>query len=169
MFVLGRLDEAIQALEEAKQGAQAQGAPHFLWQIHRSLGRVYAASRHKQLAHHECTAAREIIASLAASIDETEPRERFVSATLATLPREQPLTLRQSAKHAFEGLSEREREIALLIARGKSSREIAEALVISQRTVENHIGHIYTKLGFNSRAQIAAWTVEKGLAKTLPS
>ncbi len=169
LFALGRLDEAIQALEEAKQGAQAQSAPHLLWQIHRALGRVYAASRHKQLAHHECTVAREIIANLAASIDEAAPRERFVSAALATLPGEQPRTPRQSAKQAFEGLSEREREIALLIAQGKSSREIAAVLVISQRTVENHIGHIYTKLGFHSRAQIAAWTVEKGLASTLPS
>jgi len=61
-------------------------------------------------------------------------------------------------------LSEREREIAILIAQGKSSREIAEVFVISQRTVETHVGNIYTKLGFNSRTQIAVWAVEKGLA-----
>jgi DNA-binding NarL/FixJ family response regulator len=56
----------------------------------------------------------------------------------------------------------------LLIAQGKSSREIAEALAISQRTVETHVSNMYTKLGFSSRAQLATWTVEKGLTADLP-
>jgi len=46
----------------------------------------------------------------------------------------------------------------------KSIREIADTLVISQRTVETHVGSIYARLGFNSRTQIAAWIVEKSLA-----
>ncbi len=167
LFALGQVEEAIDALEMAKRGAQEQGAHPLLWQIHRSFGRVYAASQQKQLAHHAFAAAREVIEGLAASIDETEQRERFLDAALASLPKEQPLTPRQSARHAFGGLSERERAIAILIAQGKSSREIAAAFVISQRTVETHVGNIYAKLGFNSRTQIAAWAVEKGLA--LPS
>jgi non-specific serine/threonine protein kinase len=80
------------------------------------------------------------------------------------LPKEQPLTPRQSIKQAFGGLSEREREIVLLIAQGRTNREIAEAFFISQRTVETHLGRIYAKLGFSTRAQLAAWVVEKGLA-----
>jgi non-specific serine/threonine protein kinase len=36
-------------------------------------------------------------------------------------------------------------------------------LVLSERTVENHVGNILMKLGFDSRAQIAIWAVEKGL------
>jgi len=79
------------------------------------------------------------------------------------LPKEHPLTPRQFAKEAFGGLSEQERAIALLIAQGKSNREIAEALVISQRTVGTHIGHIYAKLGLGTRAQLVGWVVEKGL------
>jgi len=63
------------------------------------------------------------------------------------------------------GLSEREREIALLIAQGKTNREIAEAFSISKRTVETHLGRIYSKLGFNTRPQLAAWVVEQGLAR----
>lgn len=51
------------------------------------------------------------------------------------------------------------------IARGQSSREIADALVISARTVETHIGNILSKLGYTARTQIAAWAAEKGLAK----
>ena len=59
----------------------------------------------------------------------------------------------------------RERTIAVRIARGQSSREIADALVISERTVETHIGNILAKLGYNARTQIAAWAAEKGLLK----
>jgi DNA-binding CsgD family transcriptional regulator len=162
------VEEAIQTLEEARRGAQEQGARPLLWQIHRALGRVYARAQQKQLAQHELAAAREVIEGMAASLDETELREHFVEAALASLPKEQPLTPRQSAKYAFGGLSEREREIALLVAQGRSNRELAEALVISQRTVEAHLGRLYAKLGFSTRAQLAAWVVEKGLALPAP-
>ena len=50
--------------------------------------------------------------------------------------------------------------------RAKSNREIAEALVLSERTVEGHVGNILNKLGFTSRAQIAAWAVQKGLVRS---
>jgi predicted ATPase/DNA-binding CsgD family transcriptional regulator len=58
-------------------------------------------------------------------------------------------------------LTRRENEIARLVAQGLSNREIASKLVISQRTAETHVEHILTKLGFTSRAQIAAWVVEE--------
>ena len=47
--------------------------------------------------------------------------------------------------------------MARLIAAGRSNKDIAAELVISQRTAENHVEHILTKLGFTSRAQVAAW------------
>ena len=55
------------------------------------------------------------------------------------------------------GLSAREREVAMRIHRGMSNREIAEELVLSVRTVDTHVQRILSKLGFSSRAQIAAW------------
>jgi predicted ATPase/DNA-binding CsgD family transcriptional regulator len=58
-------------------------------------------------------------------------------------------------------LSRREREVAELVALGRSNREIARHLVISQRTAEGHINNIMTKLGFRSRTQIAAWVIEQ--------
>ena len=61
------------------------------------------------------------------------------------------------------GLTTREREIAVLIAQSKSNAEIAEAMVITKRTVETHIGNILSKLGFTSRGQIAAWAIKNGL------
>ncbi|MFE5700770.1 protein kinase [Rhodococcus koreensis] len=58
-------------------------------------------------------------------------------------------------------LTERERQVAVLVAEGLTNRAIAAKLVISQRTAQGHVEHILTKLGFTSRAQIAAWVVEK--------
>lgn len=55
------------------------------------------------------------------------------------------------------GLSAREREVAMRIHRGMSHREIAEELVLSVRTVDTHVQRILGKLGFSSRAQVAAW------------
>jgi non-specific serine/threonine protein kinase len=47
--------------------------------------------------------------------------------------------------------------VVRLIAAGRSNKQIAAELVIAQRTAENHVEHIFTKLGFTSRAQVAAW------------
>jgi len=54
-------------------------------------------------------------------------------------------------------LTRRERQVADLVAEGLTNKAIAARLVISQRTAEGHVEHILTKLGFSSRAQIAAW------------
>jgi predicted ATPase/DNA-binding CsgD family transcriptional regulator len=58
-------------------------------------------------------------------------------------------------------LTKRERQVAELVAAGKSNREIAACLVISQRTAESHIEHILGKLGFTSRGQVASWFSER--------
>jgi DNA-binding NarL/FixJ family response regulator len=76
------------------------------------------------------------------------------------------MSKRQSEAEKFGGLTPREREVARFLSQGKSNREIAEGLFLSERTVENHVGNILTKLGFDSRAQIAVWAVEKGLGQT---
>jgi DNA-binding NarL/FixJ family response regulator len=54
-------------------------------------------------------------------------------------------------------LTRREREIAELVTQGLGNREIAERLVLAKRTVDSHIEHIFGKLGFTSRTQLAAW------------
>ena len=54
-------------------------------------------------------------------------------------------------------LTRREDQVAGLVAEGLSNHEIATKLVISRRTAESHVEHILTKLGFTSRAQVAAW------------
>jgi DNA-binding NarL/FixJ family response regulator len=54
-------------------------------------------------------------------------------------------------------LSPREIEVARLVARGLTNKQIGEALFVSERTAENHVQHILVKLGFSNRSQIAAW------------
>jgi DNA-binding CsgD family transcriptional regulator/tetratricopeptide (TPR) repeat protein len=60
-------------------------------------------------------------------------------------------------------LTRREAEIASLIARGLTNRQVAAALHISERTAENHVQHILTKLALHTRTQIATWAVSEGL------
>lgn len=61
-------------------------------------------------------------------------------------------------------LSRREGQVAGLISEGRSNRDIAKRLFISERTADTHVQHILNKLGFNSRTQIAAWAMQHGLA-----
>ena len=56
-------------------------------------------------------------------------------------------------------LTRREQQVAELVAQGFTNRAVAEHLVISPRTAQGHVEHVLTKLGFTSRAQIAAWVV----------
>jgi DNA-binding NarL/FixJ family response regulator len=64
----------------------------------------------------------------------------------------------------FAELSEREREILVLIAEGHANKEIARRLVISERTARTHVSHILGKLGVSSRTQAALLAVREGLA-----
>jgi DNA-binding NarL/FixJ family response regulator len=60
-------------------------------------------------------------------------------------------------------LTPRELEVATLVARGLTNRKIADELVIAGRTADNHVQHIFDKLGLTSRAQIGAWAAARGL------
>jgi non-specific serine/threonine protein kinase len=61
-------------------------------------------------------------------------------------------------------LTRREQDVAVLVARGLSNTQIAATLVISARTVEKHVQHIMDKLGFHTRAPIAAWSATRSQA-----
>jgi DNA-binding NarL/FixJ family response regulator len=61
------------------------------------------------------------------------------------------------------GLSPRELEVLRLVAAGKSNREIAAALVISEHTVARHVQNIFAKLGLSSRAGATAFAFEHDL------
>ena len=64
------------------------------------------------------------------------------------------------------GLSNREVEVLRLLARGRSMRQIADALFISQSTVHTHVAHIYEKAGVTTRASAALFAMENGLLES---
>src|SRR5205823_1639546 len=91
--------------------------------------------------------------------------DHFLRQATSMLPQKRPLAAEpgHSARRAFGGLTAREREVAILIAQGKSNQTIADTLVVTKRTVETHISNIMFKLDCTSRTQIAVWAVETGL------
>src|SRR5262249_3662002 len=68
-----------------------------------------------------------------------------------------PFKAAQAPQKKPDDLTMREREVAMLIAQGRSNGEIADELVVSKRTVESHIANILSKLSFTNRAQIVRW------------
>ena len=165
LYALRQFDQAQRAWEDARRGAVERGARPLLWQIHADLARVYQRLKRAESAERALASAQELIRALAATLDDTRLQEDFARAAFERLPKTKPLSPRRAAKKEYGGLTVREREIAALIAAGKSNRAIADVLVVSERTVEGHVAHILAKLDFASRAQIAVWAAEKGLVR----
>jgi len=92
------------------------------------------------------------------------PVERVVEYALShDLRPSSPARSERQRSAEVEPLSEREAEVAALVARGRTNQEIAADLVISQRTAESHLYHILQKLDLASRAHLAIWAAEHGL------
>ncbi len=157
--------QAGENLEQAKRGAEQRESLPLLWEIHSLLGWLYKEQKNMENAEREFASARQVLRTLEANIQEERLRADFIHAALKNLPQEGKVSRRQNEAKQFEGLTPREREVAHFLSLGKSNREIAAAMVLSERTVENHVGNILTKLHFTSRAQVAVWAVEKGLGK----
>ncbi len=162
---LHRYAEAEEIILAVQKTVEAEQEKPLLLRTYIVNGYVLQLENRPQEADRAFTAARNLIEELSVSIVDTELREQFSKYALALLPKPPIFTSRQIAKKEYGGLTSRERDLAVLIARGDSNRVIAEKLVLSERTVENHVGNILTKLGLSSRAQIAVWAVEKGLGK----
>lgn len=165
LAALHRTVEAETTLRAARDEAHARGLPPLLWRIHIALGKLYQSLKRFDAAASEFAAARAIVENLADTIPDQALRDNFIRQAGALMPPAAPPSPRRAAKKEFSGLTAREREVAAYIARGMSNRAIADILVVGERTVETHVSNILNKLGFTSRAQIAAWAVEKGLAK----
>jgi DNA-binding NarL/FixJ family response regulator/Tfp pilus assembly protein PilF len=162
LLLLGKADEACEVLQQAAESARVQGDLPWSWRARCALARACGPAKREE-AQAACDEARAIFATLLDSIDASD-RDRFIAAAESELPQMRPPTARRAAKQEWEGLTERERDVAAQVTLGRSNREIAEALVLSERTVETHIGNVLRKLGFSSRAQIAAWGAQRGLS-----
>ncbi|MDV7352804.1 protein kinase [Rhodococcus oxybenzonivorans] len=114
------------------------------------------------LAHHEqCEqSSRRALGERAYEAARREGRSLGLGAAVAYALGEPAPTSPASAATSPK-LTKRERQVADLVAEGLTNKEIAARLVISPRTAQGHVEHLLTKLGFTSRAKIAAWVVEQ--------
>ena len=165
LIALQRITEAKAALEAAQEVAATQGVRPTLWRIAVLLGNFNKAQGHHEEAEQSYSAARTLIEELAATIPDESLRDNFMRQATRMLPHTRSPSPARATKQAFGGLSMREREVAVLIAQGKSNREIADLLVLSERTIESHVSSILFKLDYTSRTQIATWAIEKGLTR----
>jgi DNA-binding NarL/FixJ family response regulator len=67
----------------------------------------------------------------------------------------------------FRDLSKRELEVLLLVSQGKSNRNIAEALSMSEKTVRNYVSSLLDKLGLNNRIELAAFAIKHHISAYL--
>ena len=130
----------------------------------KALGEVTGASTvvfPGLIVHHdECVrSTRRVLGPRVFEAAHREGHSLDLEAAIAYALGEEPTTAPPTAGPATE-LTKRERQVADLVAEGLTNKAIAARLVISPRTADGHVEHILTKLGYSSRAQIAAWVVE---------
>ena len=107
--------------------------------------------------------ARQLAGAEAASIEaEGAAMTPEQAIELAQAPVEPNLTGAAAAGGGLQPLSDRETQVARLVARGWTNRQIAGELHLSERTVEAHLRRILTRLGFSTRTPLAAWVVQHG-------
>jgi DNA-binding NarL/FixJ family response regulator len=99
---------------------------------------------------------------LAAAVTQTASGEAVFSPGLAGLLLGEYRRL-DGAKEEGPRLTDRETEVLRLVAKGLTSRQVAERLVLSVRTVENHVNNTLSKLQLHSRSQLVRYAIEKGL------
>ena len=103
-------------------------------------------------------------AAIASSIMAVLSGERVMAGPVANRVLDM-LTGASTPKQFYDGLTGREIEILKLIATGKPNKQIAYTLKISEKTVRNHISHIYEKLEIYDRAQAVLYAVRKALVE----
>ena len=165
LTALGRHAEAERVLRSLEETTRRQGVRPYLWRAHVALGNLYRTGGRDEDARHEFAAARTIVEELASDVPEGPMREEFLQNTTALMPRGYRRSPLSTAAARSRGLTAREREVAALVAQGKTNREIADALVLGPRTVQTHVGSMLTKLGLTSRRQLARWLRDQYFAE----
>jgi DNA-binding NarL/FixJ family response regulator len=137
--------EAVTGLREAVRRWQELEAPHACARSRMLLAQAYSALGDHGAATRELDVAERTLTRLDAVVD------------LRRLER-----LRRGAGRP-RGLTPREAEILREVTRGGTNRQVADALVISEKTVARHLANIYTKLGVSTRTAAVAWARDAGL------
>jgi DNA-binding NarL/FixJ family response regulator len=142
----GRAEAALPTLRAACRRWTELDAPYDAARVRLLLARAYRALEDGDAALRELDEAGAVFERLGATLDARE---------VAAL---------QGRPALPGGLTGREAEVLALVAAGRTNREIAEALVLSHKTVARHLSNIFAKLGVTSRTQAAAYAFEHGLA-----
>lgn len=141
---------------EYRHAARLMGAIESVWR--RIGGSLAAFGPHFGAQHSACE--RTLAQSLRPT-DQRAERARGAALDLAqaiNYALDPSQTVQEPDEQEDTMLTARERQVAELVTQGLSNRQIAERLVLSTRTVDRHLENILCKLGYSSRAQIAAWT-----------
>jgi DNA-binding CsgD family transcriptional regulator len=140
---LGLLDDAVADLDHARQACAVNGAAGY----HVEALFELAVALARRAADGDAARARSVAADCARRAT-TLGMQPFAARAQALID--------QLAQLAGP-LTPREREVAALVAQGLTNRQIAARLCLSERTAQNHVQHIVTKLGLSNRSQIAVW------------
>jgi DNA-binding NarL/FixJ family response regulator len=142
----GDMRLACDALREALTAWQALEAPYQASRVRMSLARAYRELGDHDTARVELDSARRVFEDLSALPDREEVR-----------------ALTGEVPSSAGGLTPRELDVLRLVATGATNRDVAEELVISEKTVARHLSNIFTKLGISSRSAATAYAYEHGL------
>lgn len=121
-------------------------------------------------AAYEAARTRVLIAAACRAVGDNDSAEMELAGAIPVFDRLNAVRDRAAARAGVQipprpssGLTSREEEVLAQIAKGLTNRQIAERLVVSEKTVATHVGHILTKLGLPSRAAATAYAYEHGL------
>jgi DNA-binding CsgD family transcriptional regulator len=137
---LGRLEDADRDLAAAADIARRSGTPAFA--VHAGVERAFVLT-----ARGDAGGARALLAQARPEAQRLGMPDFLARIDDALAP----------PQNDAGPLSPREMEVAALVAAGRTNREIAAELYLSERTAQNHVQHILTKLGLENRTQVATW------------
>lgn len=144
LLATGEVVGAARSLAAAREKWQELGARYEVAQARLLLAEALFGQGHHDAARRERAAAESALSDLGVNVGGADPAARTSSSRPG-------------------GLTRREAEVLGLVARGMSNREVAAALVLSEKTVARHLANVFTKLGVSSRTAAAAFAHEHGL------
>lgn len=166
---------------DLEQTAERYTSPSLQAWAQHARGVVLLATNHARLALQHLNAAaktyreqrtrystariHELLAACQRNLGRADAADAEIATALAIYRQlgAAPDVARLQSAGAPGGLSAREREVLSLVSGGCSNRQVAEALVISEKTVGRHLENIFTKIGVSSRTAAAAWARDHGL------
>jgi DNA-binding CsgD family transcriptional regulator len=137
---LGNVDQAVSLLQHAVAKHEDVDDPYGRARALLALGIVRRRARQKRAARDAIRAALGAFEQLGAATWVEKARDELGSI---------------GGRRREEGLTAAERRVAVLVAEGRTNREVAAALFLGERTVASHLTHIYAKLGVRSRTELA--------------